>query len=110
MKTVNEHIREHILNRHTLEGLRESEWSNEFERLMRNRLLIGSFRYGKMKSKRDDVRSLTVFHLNYIRDKLERYKTTGNTEMLVDVANLCLVEFEIGDHPKKHFKAEDRKG
>jgi hypothetical protein len=108
VKTVNEHIREHILNRHTLAGLRESEWSIEFEHLMRNRLLVGSFRYGKMRSKRNEA-SLTKFHLNYIRDKLERYRFTGNTEMLVDVANLCLVEFEIGDHPKKHFKAEDRK-
>ena len=35
-----------------IESLRKSEWSPEFERLMRNRLVMGSFRYQKFEDKR----------------------------------------------------------
>ena len=34
-----------------LESLRSSEWSREFEELMRNRLLMGAFRYGLLIEK-----------------------------------------------------------
>lgn len=85
------------------EELKRSEWSEHFERLMRNRMIIGAFRYGrlhdKMKPRFDRV--------SYIKTKLARYEETGNLEALVDVANLCLLEFEEGCHPKRHFKAMD---
>lgn len=86
-----------------LESLRDSEWSGEFETLMRNRLLMGSIRYGKIhqqgKSKYDRVSSMTK--------RLDMYNKTGNKEHLVDVANLCLLEFEECHHPDAHFAAID---
>jgi len=86
-----------------LEELRQTEWSPEFERLMRNRLLMGAFRYGCLgasaKHQYDRVASA--------RRRLDQYEATGNLEHLVDVANLCLVEFEEGDHPRRHFRASD---
>lgn len=105
--TVSEHIRTHILNASPLDKLRQSEWCPKFEKLMRNRLIVGAYRYGGLYKKRP--KNITIFHVNYIRDKLDQYEKTGNTEMLVDIANLALVEFVVGDHPNKHFKAEDRK-
>ncbi len=75
-----------------LSTLEKSEWSNEFEKLMRNRLLVGSFRYGLLnapgKPKYDCMES--------IRSRLDLYKKTKNKEHLVDIANLCLCEFEEG--------------
>ena len=107
-QTVFNHIRDHIFNRDTLRGRKESEWCVEFENLMRNRLVVGSFRYGNLHRKRPQ--GITKFHIDYIQRKLKQYKKTGNTEMLVDIANLALVEFVVGDHKYKHFKAEDRQG
>jgi len=85
------------------EDLRKTEWSPKFEELMRNRLLMGAFRYGKLhapnKKKFKRVEDC-------IR-RLNEYLETGNDEILVDVANLCLCEFEVGTHPNKHFNAVD---
>jgi len=86
-----------------IESLRESEWSPKFERLMRNRLIMGAFRYGLLnatgKPKYDRMDSIAK------RAKL--YKDTGNIEILVDIANMALLEFEEGDHDSRHFKAAD---
>jgi len=83
--------------------LRHSEWSPLFEKLMRNRLVMGALRYGllnaKNKTKYDRVPSMY--------QRLDLYAKTGNLECLVDVANLALLEFEEGEHPKKHLKSAD---
>jgi hypothetical protein len=113
MKRITDHIRARLTSRivtdpvgdkaEAKERLLASEWSSEFERLMRNRLLMGRYRYGRID--RTDNR-------NYARiasavRRLSNYETTGNLEYLVDAANLCLMEFEHSEHPEKHFDAAD---
>lgn len=83
--------------------LRLSEWSPEFEKLMRNRMLMGAFRYGKLH----EPSNKTHKRIESAIRRLNKYLETGNDELLVDVANLCLCEFEVGKHPKKHFKSID---
>lgn len=89
-----------------IDELRKTEWSKEFEERMRNRLVMGAFRYGKLgasgKRKFDRVG-------DSIR-RLEAYIETGNQEYLVDVANLCLAEYVEGNHPKAHFASVDDGG
>lgn len=85
------------------EELKKTEWSEEFERLMRNRLIIGALRYGRIgaanKPQYDRVNSMIK--------RLTKYQETGNKEFLVDVANICLLEFVECNHPKQHFHAID---
>jgi len=83
--------------------MQESEWSPEFEKLMRNRLMMGSIRYGKLKATGKPAYDRTAS----IMKRLEKYKETGNKEFLVDCANLCLVEFVECKHPNAHFSAID---
>jgi len=109
MKTITEHIRERLLSgvvqhHYSLPGLRVSEWSYEFESLMRNRLLVGTFRYGALHSKPPGVK---YSRIGSALTRLQLYITTGNLEHLVDVANLCLLEFEEGDRPKRHLHSHD---
>lgn len=84
------------------EAYKASQWSPQFETYMRNRLLLGGMRYGKNftnepgKPQYDRVKS--------IRKRLDDYEVTGNLEKLVDVANLCMLEFEEGRHPLRHFR------
>jgi len=89
--------------RYTLKELERRQWSDQFEIYMRNRLLMGGMRYGLMgekgKPQYDSIASA--------RKRLDLYEETGNTEYLVDAANLCMVEFVEGKHPNKHFSATD---
>jgi len=107
MKTTTQHIRASLL---THVGYTErfshdlsSAWSREFERLMRNRLIQGVFRYGEIGAEGKS-------QFNRIADiqrRADRYQATGNLEYLVDIANLALLEFEEGNHPLKHFNSID---
>lgn len=87
----------------SLEELQRTEWSPLFESLMKNRLLVGRFRYGRM----DDDTKGDYDHIGSIKKRLRLYEQTGNKEHLVDIANLCLVEFVHCKHPKAHFSATD---
>ncbi len=86
-------------------ALEKSEWSPEFERLMRNRLLMGALRYGVLEEKRKRTKEWDL--MGAVEKKIALYHTTGNTEYLVDIANYCLLEFECGKRPDKHFTALD---
>jgi hypothetical protein len=111
MKCVFDHIRDGLFRDTTtvkptvpsLESLRSSEWSREFETLMRNRLVMGALRYGLLmatgKPKYDRIDSAIK--------RLRKYQDTGNDEHLVDVANMMLLEFVEGCHPTKHFSSVD---
>lgn len=108
MRTIHNHIRKRLLtgvekpsHLPSIDELQETEWSHEFERFMRNRLIMGALRYGKLaapgKPKYDRV--------DYIKRKVDDYDASGNLECLVDVACLALCEFIEGQHPLRHFKA-----
>lgn len=95
---VSEHIRRHLLKSFgmcesvpvpSLESLRETEWDQEFERLMRNRLIMGAFRYGLLKDKHTHGYLLLDGMLRLI----EQYRKTGNLEFMVDLANYALLEY-----------------
>lgn len=86
----------------SLKKIEEVQWNNKFEELRKNRMIMGFFRYGplrKQKGKYDNIKSCI--------QRLKLYQKTGNTEHLVDVANICMCEFTNGIHPNKHFKSED---
>lgn len=80
---------------------RRSQWSPRFERLMRNRLVFGAYRYGLRDfaagepSGHDAVGSAIA--------RLRAYQRDGNQEHLVDAANLCLVEFGCPMHPSPRW-------
>lgn len=87
----------------SLPELFASEWSVKFETLMRNRLVFGALRYGRLgasdKPDYDRVAS--------IDRRLAAYRATGNQEHLVDAAALLLVEFVEGRHPLRHWGPGD---
>lgn len=86
----------------TLDELRGMQWSEDFTDAMRPRMHMGYFRYG-------DVRKQTGRYNNVgsAITRLKLFQATGNEEHLVDVANLCMVEFMQKNHPNAHFESAD---
>lgn len=90
-----------------LDEIRVSQWCDRFIELMRNRMVLGWFRYGPMRglvNRWDNVGSA--------KTRLDLYLSDGNLEHLVDVANLCLLEFVkgplgLGSHPNPKWDPED---
>jgi len=72
-----------------IKELADTEWSSLFEKLMRNRFIMGALRYGsrhlKLKGNYDIPES--------IQERLDEYIKTRNKEYLVDIANFALLEF-----------------
>ena len=85
-----------------LPELERSEWSDEFERLQRTRLVMGAFRYGRL----GDPRKPSWDRCTALHQRLERYAATGNVEMLVDVANMAMLEYVEGRHPQRHLACD----
>lgn len=69
------------------------QWSDEFEKLMRWYLLMGALRYGRLNA----VGKPQWDRLSAIEYRYEEYLRTGNKMYLVDIANFCLLEFEEGE-------------
>lgn len=102
MKTVTELLREHALSNvgvfdrkpvPPLEELMVTEWSPQFERLCRDRLLMGAFRYGTFAQNRGRKAGRVESAIR----RLQTFLKTGNAECLVDASNLCQVEFVCGN-------------
>jgi len=90
-----------------IDELNMTEWSDEFEQLMRNRLKQGSFRYGKIKHHGSLNDKAEYDRIDSAIVRLQKYIDTGNTEYLVDVSNMMLLEYIEGKHPLKHFASID---
>ena len=112
MKTVTEHLREHLYLAlgyaeiqpvPDLSSLKQTEWCPEFEQYCRNRLIMGSIRYGLMGV----AGKVQWDRCHMIRQRLDLYEQTGNMEYLLDVANGAMLEWVEGIHPNKHFCATD---
>ena len=110
MKSTHQIMRRRLLlaagvEKITLDDLYESEWSPRFEQLMRNRLVMGSFRYELMEEKKKSIAGYDM--PGEAQRRITEYVLTGNLEHLVDAANMLLIEFECGNHPLRYFESVD---
>lgn len=87
----------------SLSELRKTEWSPDFEDYQRYRLIMGALRYGRINApgKKQFDRPVDIIR------RIKLYLETRNLEHLVDAANLCMLEFEEGKHPDRHFLSQD---
>lgn len=111
-KTIHDYLRARLLEQAgifapvepapSLEEIERLQSCPQFEAYRKNRMLMGYFRYGSLRSqigkdKYDNVGS--------IEKRLSIYKSDHNREHLVDIANLAMVEFAT--HPDYPFRAAD---
>lgn len=81
-----------------------AEYSLKFDELRRNRVEVSYYKYGPARRNfgTGNVQAIPTLELC-----LEKYKETGNTEYLCDLANYAMFEFMYPQHPKAHFRATD---
>ena len=91
----------------SVEVLRKTEWSPRFEQLMRNRLIFGAYRYGRMGHGKTPAGKPHYDRCESIRKRLQFFEDTGNAEWLVDIANMALLMFEEKQHKNFHFDSID---
>jgi len=72
-----------------LEEIRKTQRNVEFEELCHNRMVMGAFRYGLITT--DESKNYN--HLSSVRKRLDMYEQTGNLEYLLDISNLCMLEY-----------------
>ena len=100
MPTVTEHLRRRLMHNE----LYRTEWADQFEIYMRNRLVMGALRYGKLHDHSQPKRD----HIKDIIRRAKQYVVDGNQEHLVDVANLAMIEFvRPGSHPSPQWAPTD---
>lgn len=80
------------------------EYSTRFDELRKNRVETSFYKYGSAKQNfgNGNVRAIPTLELC-----LQKYKDTGNTEYLCDLANYAMFEFMYPQHPKAHFRTTD---
>lgn len=87
-----------------LQEIPNCQYSDDFTKGMNARMVMGYFRYG---DKSNPMQRKTFNYIKSIEKRLERYKQEGNLEQLMDIANICRMEFEHPQHPNAHFKPTD---
>lgn len=103
-----------------IDELKRTEWSIKFEQLvrsknplvyepffvaMKNRLVMGSFRYGRLNA----TGKANFDRMARIKSEIELFNKDHSIERLVDIANMCLLEFEEGTHDKSKLVAITRR-
>lgn len=82
----------------------KEEYSSKFDELRRNRVEVSFYKYGPA---RRNYATGNVQAIPTLERCLQKYKDTGNTEYLLDLANYAMFEFMWPQHPKGHFRATD---
>lgn len=78
------------------------EYSERFDTLRRNRVEVSFYKYGPA---RKNFATGNVQAIPTLEKCLQKYKDTGNTEYLCDLANYAMFEFMFPQHPQAHFRA-----
>lgn len=83
----------------------KTEWSERFEKLRKNAMVMSFYKYGPLKDNYGKYECMEA--VANLKKRLAAYEETGNTEFLADVANFAMIEFMFPKHPNAHFKGTD---
>lgn len=87
----------------TPEEILKTEFSEEFVKHMKDRMLMSFFKYGPLEKGFPEK----VNALGSMEERIRLYMETGNKEHLTDAANYLMIEFMRPRHPNAHFRATD---
>lgn len=89
------------------EEILSTEYSEEFDQLRKNRMVMSFYKYGPMQTNYGEK---LIDALGSMDLCITKYKKTGNTEYLVDAANYAMIEYMYPQHVNGHFEPTDHSG
>lgn len=92
----------------TIEQILSIEYSERFDKIRKNMIAVSHFKYGWIKDTYETYK--TADAMKSLQMRVDKYKETGNTEYLADVANFAMIEFMYPQHPKAFYKDTDSDG
>lgn len=87
----------------TLDEILKTEFSADFVQMMKNRMVVSFHKYGPLA----DAYPHKVNAIESLKQRLNKYAETGNTEFLIDAANFAMIEFMRPSHEAAFFRATD---
>lgn len=75
----------------SINDILKTEYSEKFDKIRKNMMVVSYFKYGSMKDNYDKFKCMDA--LGNIKKRIQKYIETGNTEFLADVANFAMIEF-----------------
>lgn len=82
-----------------------TEYSERFDDIRKNMMVMSYYKYGPMEENYKQEKFLDA--IGNLEKRLQKYKDTGNTEFLADIANFAMIEFMYPQHPKAFYKPTD---
>lgn len=106
MQHIHDVIRKHLEERclFAASGKQPAEENvliNSVYDLARNRMNMGAYRYGNLSDK------ISPSYIPAIRARLDEYARTHNTENLIDIMNIAMIEFLYPTFRDAHFTPVD---
>ena len=86
------------------EDILKTEYSECFDTLRKDRMVISFYKYGPVKI---NYKQSLIDSIKSLEKRLQMYKDTGNTEFLCDIANFAMIEFMHPQHKLAHFHPLD---
>jgi len=80
------------------QNMPRSDKSMEFDRIRKNMMVVSYYKYGPLKDNYGKYKCIDA--LGSAKKRLDKYRETGNTEFLADVANFAMIEFMNPSVPK----------
>ena len=75
----------------SIEDILKTEYSERSDKIRKNMMVMSYYKYGSIKENYDKFKCMDA--LGNIVKRIQKYKETGNTEFLADVANFAMIEF-----------------
>lgn len=82
-----------------------TEYSPAFDEIRKKLMVTSYFKYGPMRANYKTEKAIDA--MKSLEKRLQRYRDTGNTEFLADVANFAMIEFMYPQHEKAFYKPTD---
>lgn len=89
----------------TTEEIIKQEYSERFDTIRKNMMIMSYYKYGALSENYKTEKTINA--IGSLEKRLQRYKETGNTEFLADIANFAMIEFMYPQHEKAYYKPTD---